>query len=270
MSVQESSQFSPSRVIVLAELSTREKEKYYEILFSNKVKFHRDEEGRYIASVRLLAPGLKKEVDIKKTLTGGNSIAATTIPLEVRLNRLKQKGPVSVKIIGTTEPFDYRPYLRFTAIIAVNGDTVKPKTQSLSWLMKKIELLYDSRFEYEKMDVERDDELSMADALVKVFPIFVFKNMSTVVGLLKALVDQTCWDLLYNTHIYRNDFLEVEIFARFLQEFYDNDDLLFYLYVRSVVMKVLQVSFKTRWAKADGPGRPQIWPSDPRPAMPRY
>ena len=39
------------------------------------------------------------------------------------------------------------------------------------------------------------------------------------------------------------------MFARFLQEFYDHDDLLFFLYVRSVIAKVLHISFKARWAK---------------------
>jgi hypothetical protein len=34
-----------------------------------------------------------------------------------------------------------------------------------------------------------------------------------------------------------------------LHEFYDHDDLLFFLYVRSVIAKVLNISFKTRWQK---------------------
>lgn len=55
---------------------------------------------------------------------------------------------------------------------------------------------------------------------------------------LRSLVAQTCWDLLYNTHALRKDHLEVEVFARFLEEFYDPDDLLFFLYVRNVIQKV--------------------------------
>jgi hypothetical protein len=39
------------------------------------------------------------------------------------------------------------------------------------------------------------------------------------------------------------------VFGRFLQEFYDHDDLLFFLYVRSVIAKVLHISFKARWQK---------------------
>lgn len=52
------------------------------------------------------------------------------------------------------------------------------------------------------------------------------------------------------------------MFGRFLQEFYDHDDLLFFLYVRSVLAKVLHISFKARWAKKfDGvSGQPKaLW-----------
>lgn len=41
----------------------------------------------------------------------------------------------------------------------------------------------------------------------------------------------------------------MQVFGRFLQEFYDHDDLLFFLYVRSVIAKVLHISFKARWQK---------------------
>ena len=53
-----------------------------------------------------------------------------------------------------------------------------------------------------------------------------------------------------------------QVFGRFLQEFYDHDDLLFFLYVRSVLAKVLHISFKARWQKKfDGvSGQPKaLW-----------
>ncbi len=249
-------QFTPSRIIILSELSTREKEKYYQILLSNKAKFHRDPSGKYVANLRILAPGVKKEVEIKKAMnsgvSGGASVGGQSLPLEDRLNRLEQAF-VTVNIVGV-EPFDYSPYNRFSLLIATNRETVRPRPQSLPWLMKRIESLYDARFTHEKMDVERDDGISTNEPnsnLASVFPLFVVKRLSTEKGLIKTIVDQNCWDLLYNTHVYRQDYLEVEMFARFLQEFYDNDDLLFYLYVRSVIAKVLNISFRSRWGKSD-------------------
>lgn len=64
-----------------------------------------------------------------------------------------------------------------------------------------------------------------------------------------------CLNILYN-------FVRIQVFGRFLQEFYDHDDLLFFLYVRSVLAKVLHISFKARWQKKfDGvSGQPKaLW-----------
>ncbi len=41
----------------------------------------------------------------------------------------------------------------------------------------------------------------------------------------------------------------MEIFARFLEEYYDPDDLLFFLYVRSVTQKELNINFRARWSE---------------------
>ena len=62
------SEFNPKRAIVLNELSIREKESYYALLISNGSKFHRDDEGRYLARVRLLAPNVKIPREIGQNL----------------------------------------------------------------------------------------------------------------------------------------------------------------------------------------------------------
>lgn len=70
------------------------------------------------------------------------------------------------------------------------------------------------------MDVEREGDSQSPDfeqQHLSSFPVFIVRQLSTLVGL-KNLVDQTCWDLLYNAQRYRTESLEVEIFLRFLQE----------------------------------------------------
>lgn len=258
-----------SRCVVLSEVpSTREKEKYYALLLENEARFFVDEgqtphgdEEVYIANLRLLAPGIKKEK--KQSEKAGHSAPS----LQEKLERLKQNGFVSVTIEGV-QAFDYTPYLRFVAIVAQDGDVCKPKSRILSWLMKLIEELYDYRFAYEKSDVERNDKTEDKAAEThqldsQSFPVFVYKRLSTVLGL-RFIIEQNSWDLLFNVDRLRSDYLEVEIFARFLQEFYDADDLLFFLYVRSVISSLLHINFRGRWSKLDGPGRqtPQaLWMS---------
>ena len=55
---------------------------------------------------------------------------------------------------------------------------------------------------------------------LQIFPVFVVRRLSMVMGL-KKVVDQNSWDLLGNIDRLRKDYLEVEVFARFLQELYD-------------------------------------------------
>ena len=241
--------FVPTKVIVLAELSIREKEQYYQLMVANNCKFHKDGEGRFVGNVRLLSPNVRKiEHELKKKDSSNYSLT-----FQERLTRLKQEGFINVQIIAP-EQIEYNGYPRFTALIAYNGDTVRPRPRPLAWVMKIVEDIYDYRFSHEKNDVQREDDSPSFDLMLLIFPVFVVRRLGTNCGL-KSLVDQTCWDLLYNTHVYRRDYLELEVFARFLQEFYDHDDLLFFLYVRSVIAKVLHLSFKSRWAKSDGPGR---------------
>jgi hypothetical protein len=72
-------EFNPVRVLVLSELSSKEKEKYYKLLLTTNSKFHIDGEGRYIANVRLLAPGVKKP-DASNKRKEGSVSACRSLP----------------------------------------------------------------------------------------------------------------------------------------------------------------------------------------------
>lgn len=48
------------------------------------------------------------------------------------------------------------------------------------------------------------------------FPQFAYEFYSKRLGL-RSLVDQACRELLFNVQVSRKEFLEVEIFARFLE-----------------------------------------------------
>ncbi len=263
-------EFIPSRAFVLSELpGARDKEMYYKLLLDNGAKFFQDEEGNYIASVRMLAPGVKKADPTAKNEQTLQK--ALLLPYEERMANLAKSGYVSVEVAGENQ-FNYSPYPRFVTLIADTGDTVKPKTRILSWVMKIIEDIYDARFAQEKADDE-DEEDSIKknkgketdgskkksnkkkdeSVHMRVFPVFVVRRLSLTLGL-KKVVDQTCWDLLANIDKYRKDYLEVEVFARFLTEFYDYQDFIFFLYVRSVVANVLHISFKTKWTRPDHGG----------------
>ena len=289
------SEFAPTRAMVLSEMSMREKEKYYSLLLRNESKFFQDEHGNYIASVRVLAPGMNKRVGDQQAGEPGRNAHeeylkhALLLPYEERMLFIEHQTegassyvecghfqyPAGLKIAVAQGSLDFNfvAYPRFTTLIADMGDIVRPKTRILSWIMKIIEDIYDARFAQEsgedgkdKVDGEQKDgdttsdrgngkskKISMGSGSkthMQIFPVFVVRRLSMVMGL-KKVVDQNSWDLLANIDRLRKDYLEVEVFARFLQELYDQESLLFYLYVRSVVSTTLHINFKNKWTRTD-------------------
>lgn len=151
---------------------------------------------------------------------------------------------------GPATLFDIDAYPKFVSLVKVS-DAVRPKNRGTLWLTRVIEELYDARYAkdltalYAGDGSARDD--SSADESAP-FPDFVFAFFEKRYGL-SALVQQHCWDLLYTVHLARKDSLAVETFARFLDEHYDADDLLYFLYSRSELQKHLGISFRTHAAE---------------------
>lgn len=198
--------FRPTKVVVLSELTTRERELYYHLLAANNAKFFRDEQGRFVGNLRILAPHVRK---VDGTLIKKGEASNYSLTFQERLTKLKNEGFIDVNVIAS-ERLDFNAYPRFTALIANNGDTVRPRQRPFTWVMKIVEDLYDHRFSHEKNDIEREDESPNFDLMLLIFPVFVVRRIGTNVGL-KTLVDQTCWDLLYNVNLYRKDNLELEV-----------------------------------------------------------
>jgi hypothetical protein len=172
---------------------------------------------------------------------------------EERFQIMSQKGFCASRVLFSkySQRFNYFAYPRFASLIAFDGDIVNPKPRTVTWLMKIIDDIYDRRFAVENQqqksdDYRNDNNNDDIGTSLTIFPIFVVRRLGNCIGL-KSLTDQLCWDLLYTLHCNREEYLEAEIFARFLQEFYDRMDLLFFLYVRSVLSEILKINFKARW-----------------------
>lgn len=110
--------------------------------------------------------------------------------------------------------FDFSVYPRFSSLITTR-DSLTPKRRPLTWLMRLIEDIYDARYAHDTTDI-REDAVDTSERLSHIFPVFVVDFCSKRYGL-RSLVDQTCWDLLYNVHALRKQEREVEIFARMLE-----------------------------------------------------
>ena len=148
--------------------------------------------------------------------------------------------------------FNFGIYSSFTGLISDHKNTAKPRARGLPWLMRLIEDLYDERFNHEKNGATKFDS-NHSTLLVNInFGVFIYKRLRNTIRL-RNIVEQTAWDLLFNIEYYQSQYLVVRIFKRFLIEENTNDLLLFFLYFRSMVAKVLRIGcFRTRWGALDG------------------
>ena len=243
------------------------------------MQFFKDGDGSHAANVRLYDPrvidlGVKvgartpdtHNAEVERE-SGVRCTSTTSTPLRTHTNfRCPQTSaagapraarPASQPSASEAAPASgsgglgvaYRSFSRFVSLIG-GADSVKPKPRPIAWLMRHVEEIFDSR--YAKDTAELRGEVDAADAAegssATPFPTFVVDFFSKRYGL-RSLIDQTCWDLLASVGALRRSHMEVEVFARFLEESFDPDDLLFFLYVRSVVQKELGATFRSRWTE---------------------
>ena len=262
--------FAPSHVIVLSELPPTEKEMYYDLLLKHGASIYDDVNSKgnqqHIANVRILAPGIKKVNEDKKGKGSKRAVEPAEKMRRVANTPLEELKAALRPITldgggGITEELDLSAYPRFSAYLTpvqslgdsgidqkvASSGKVTPKKRPLVWVMKLIEDIYDSRYTQDIADLQKEEGAIEQNRDTNLFPIFVIAHISKRYGL-KSLVDQTAWDLLYSVSVLRKDSLEIEIFARFLQEQYDADDILFFMYLRNVTQKILGMQFKSRWS----------------------
>ena len=280
--------FRAQHTVVLSELGEAEKERYLTFLLDSGATPAPDGRGNYVCNARIVAPGFARRPEIGRGgvpgQPGRDSDEDTVVDGQggqggtpASAGRKKKRTPGSRGRPGGGGGggggggplFDYSVYPRFASFITAR-DRLEPKKRPLSWLMRAIEEIYDARYTHDTAELKGEEEGGgggggggAGDRMSNIFPVFVVDFFSKRYGL-RSLVDQTCWDTLFNMHALRKRHLEVEVYARFIEEFYDADDLLFFLYVRSVVQKMLGIPMRNRWNDARGDRVPKTLVLDRR------
>eukprot|EP01105_Mastigella_eilhardi_P028885 TRINITY_DN985_c0_g1_i1.p1 TRINITY_DN985_c0_g1~~TRINITY_DN985_c0_g1_i1.p1 ORF type:complete len:741 (+),score=202.83 TRINITY_DN985_c0_g1_i1:31-2223(+) len=142
--------------------------------------------------------------------------------------------------------------LRKTLSQAYSGfvECLSPQASEFSvhpvqWASYCINAIYDQRYAWENTDqTKRKTDTFDASR----FPFFVNHWFAKRYGL-KAITDRHCWDFLYNVDKYRDTSWWVNVFARFLEEHYGEDDLSFLLYARGIVQDCLAKDLALRRSK---------------------
>lgn len=263
------------RVVYFSDLKENEKEQYLSFLVENNVKFWKESsDGMYTATIRLEPQREKKAPASSKKLTSSEKKPSLNEQRQAAANMTKGKHcqahlfsrhagrpPKEEErminaLYGSTGDDEvkdeFASYQTFSKLITIRDKLKPPKKRPVTWLLRLIEEIYDARFIHDSADFKDDGTAVPGEEtnsrLSHQFPIFVVDFFSKRYGL-RTIVDQNCWDLLFNVNLYREKYLEVAIFGRFLEEFYDPDDLLFFLYVRSTIQKEIGINFRAHWSE---------------------
>ncbi|ETW02838.1 hypothetical protein H310_05318 [Aphanomyces invadans] len=209
---------SARHVVVFSELSPEQKQNYTKFIIEHNVKFGRNPDGLYVATVSLGSAHFSRAAEEARTQTKQQ-------PLSVEeLDHAVQEMPPSMKRYATL-------YFLLESL------PVEPSKTGLSdiHLAKTIHDIYDARWE----DVRRDHAPSLATPCGQAssFATFVVHHFQTRFGLAK-LVAQNAIDLMLALHANKHR-LDTEIFSCFLDGTYCDDALEFYLFARHEIVVLL-------------------------------
>ncbi|EQC33847.1 hypothetical protein SDRG_08528 [Saprolegnia diclina VS20] len=192
---------APRHVVVFGELSPEQKRKYSKFIIDHNVKFAKNADGLFVATVRLerpIAPAivapLPKHMSLQERL---RNIHVVTVP----------------EALG-----------RYTALCSMletspEMDAAKQPLSDVN-LIKLLHEVYDAREAEPQGDVDQPS-----------FCAFLLHFFQTRYGL-PSLVHQHIFELLFSLYAHRDD-LEAELFSSFLDGTYDDDALRFFLDARS-------------------------------------
>jgi hypothetical protein len=88
----------------------------------------------------------------------------------------------------------------------------------------------------------KNDKNSSEIDMKQPFPSFVVEFLITK-HVKKPIIDQSGLDMVFSTDFFKTCSNEIKIFSKFLNEEYDNDDLSYFLFVRSCIEREMKVVF---------------------------
>ena len=111
---------------------------------------------------------------------------------------------------------------------------------NINALKYAIEEIYSIRFINDTNSINTANQNEEIETIP--FPNFVFEFFTNKF-IKKPLIDQHSLDIILSVDYYKKKDLSINIFAKFLNEEYESDDLEFYLYVRSCLEKEMKIMF---------------------------
>ncbi|KAF0688466.1 Aste57867_19931 [Aphanomyces stellatus] len=193
-------------VVVFSELSPEQKQNYTKFIIENNVKFGRNQDGFYVASVALQS---------KKRAVAADESRPQPSEAEERCKKAEE-----------TPAYMKRYANLYCLLEGAIPDAAKTSLSDVQ-LARLIHDIYDDRWG----DVQREEATGRGRRAKELtFPEFIAHHFQTRFGLPK-LVTQNAVDFMHALHVHKHR-LDAEIFSSFLDGTYNAAALDFYLFAR--------------------------------------
>ena len=218
MSNLSSNSFGFVNKINLSDIPNIKKEKIYSFINENQIKLNKDENGDSFAMVKF------------ENLDNSNSNTIKNKDYSKKNNTI-----ISAELLA-------KIYYKFVSLVKPMVG-IRAKKITLYDLRYYIEEIYSVAFlkyiQLLKMKINEVEENN--ENIFPSFPSFVFEFIVNKYAK-KQLIDQTCMNILLSTEYFKNNNEDIRLFSDFLNENYNKDDIIFFLFLRSNIEKNLGVS----------------------------
>ena len=277
------------KTIVLSELPKHEKVKYFQFLLDNDINFSKDEQGNYVALVKVLNPQFYNDVDLQKEKLkeennmkqGFKNNTSTTKQQQAKnqglANSNKPEYNVKSKVNYNKVSSGYNPsannynnnsnnvssvnkkeflpsaqdnlkYLKsyYSKFYGLLSPLIGVRPRKLNYFQLKyfIEEIYSIRFIKDTTTLRSQINSNQGQDVdvSHPFPNFIIEFLANKY-IKKPMLDKNTLDILLSADFYKDKSKDIEIFIKFLQEEYDSEDLIFFLFVRSCIEKEMKMMF---------------------------
>lgn len=234
---------TPTETITFSALSNSDKIKYFNYFLSNNISFTKEPKtSTYIAEIQIMEPipQPKPHQHLKPTLKPTNKRQQTAL-IQPAYTSTSPAKKLPSKSISPSKAQTKREYeITYAKVLKVTNPIItgnKGSKVDISILRYLIEEIYSLKFLKDTQTLSKE-----TNAETESFPVFVGKLLISKYPK-KSQLDQQTVNILSSVEFYAKTYKDVKLFSMFLTEEYDNDDLIFYLFVRSCIEKELKMFF---------------------------
>ena len=223
--------------ILISSLSPNEKKEFLKFIISNKIHFVKDKNSnKYFIYINLINPNFKEKNYYSKSQYSF-IYKNTYSPNAVDKNR---------KIFYTKKYSKIYPKF-FNNLNLIIG--ICEKKINFNQFKLLIEEIYSQRFNEDSINLKNQfdkrkkiNDLKFQIKLNDSFPDFVYNFLKNK-NINKISIDKMCMNFLCSLEYYKSKYEEINNFSYFLSEYYNNDDLIFFLFIRNCIENEIGLSF---------------------------